>query len=151
MNQSLLERERVYERFQRRTRRAWTTRSVDLAVNVGLVEIRRTDLGEHVHCAGVDQKHRCVFDAAIAIIRDVIGYSSLDRSLFFQIECGNDFIAPMRSLEHLLNKMSRDEFSLRLHAWTKFAHRKFRAGVDPRAIIPTGLREIHRMIVAIGM
>ena len=151
MNQSLLERERVNERFQRRTRRAWTARSVDLAVNVSFVEIRRTDLGDHVHCAGIDQKHRCVFDAAIAIIRDVIGYSSLNRFLFFQIECGDDFIAPMRRLEHLLNKMRRDEFSLRLHARAKFAHRKFRVGVDPGAIIPTGLREIHRMIIAIGM
>ena len=57
MNQSLLERQRVNERFQRRTRRARTAGSVDLAVNVSLVEIRRTDLGEHVHCAGIDQKH----------------------------------------------------------------------------------------------
>src|SRR5712671_4730879 len=104
MNQSLLERERVNERFQRRTRRAWTARSVDLTVNVGLVEIRRTDLGEHVHCADIDQKYRCVFDAAITIIRDVIGYSSLNRFLFFQIECGDDLIAPMRRLKHLLNK-----------------------------------------------
>src|SRR5512132_2992194 len=107
MNQSLLERERVNERFQRRTRRAWTARSVDLTVNLSLVEIRRTDLNEHVHCAGIDQKHCCVFDTAIAIIRDVIGYSSLNRFLFFQIECRADFIAPMRRLEHVLNKMMR--------------------------------------------
>src|SRR6266496_5469207 len=126
MNPSLLERQRVNERFQRRTRRAWTARSVDLTVNVGLVEIRRTDLGEHIHCAGIDQKHRCVFDSAIAIIRDVIGYSSLNRLLLFQIECGDDLIAPMRRLEHLLSKMRRDKFSLRLHAWAKFAHRKFK-------------------------
>ena len=90
MNQPLLERERVNERLQRRTRRAWTARSVDLAVNVGLVEIRRTDLGEHVHCAGIDQKHRCVFDPAIVISRHVISYSPLNRLLFFQIERGND-------------------------------------------------------------
>jgi hypothetical protein len=54
-------------------------------------------------------------------------------------------------LEHLLNKMRRDEFSLRLHARAKFTHRKFRVGVRPGAIVPTGLREIHRMIIAIGM
>ncbi len=151
MNQSLRERERVNERFQRRTRRAWTARSVDLAVNVSFVEIRRTDLGDHFHCAGIDQKHRCVFDAAIAIIPDVIGYSSLNRLLFFQIECGDDFIAPVRRLKHLLNKMRRDEFSPRLHARAKFAHRKFRVGVDPCAIVPTGLRDIHRIIIAICM
>src|SRR6266576_660985 len=138
MNQSLLERERVNERYQRRTRRAWPARSVDLAVNVGFVEIRRTDLGEHVHCTGIDQKHRCVFDAAIAIIRDVIGYSSLNRLLLFQIECGDDLIAPMRHLEHLLNKMRRDEFSLRLHARAKFSHRKFKDRRLPsRRMFPT--------------
>ena len=104
MNQSLLERERVNERFQRRARRARTARSVDLTVNVSFVEIRRTDLGEHVHCPGIDQKHRCVFDAAIAIIRDVIGYSSLNRLLFFQIECGENFITPPLRHQHLLNK-----------------------------------------------
>src|SRR5262249_14432103 len=111
MNQSLLERERVNERFQRRTRRARTARSVDLTVNIGFVEIRRTDLGEHVHCASIDQKHRYVFDAAIATIRDVVGYSSLDRLLLFQIECGDDLIVAMRRLEHFLNKMRREEFS----------------------------------------
>src|SRR6476646_7817223 len=109
MNQSLLERQRVYERFQRRTRRAWTARSVDLTVNVSPVEIRRTDLGEHGQCTGIYQEHRCVFDVAIAIIRDVIGYSSLNRLLFFQIESGDDFIAPMRRLEHLLDNMRRNE------------------------------------------
>src|SRR4029077_19976654 len=98
MNQSLLKRQRVNKRFQRRTRRAWTARSVDLAVNVSFVEIRRTDLSDYVHRTGIDQEHRCVFDSAIAIIRDVIGYSSLNRPLFFQIECGDDLIAPMRRL-----------------------------------------------------
>jgi len=35
------------------------------------------------------------FDAAIAIIRDVIGYFfAQSLSVFFQIECGDDFIAP---------------------------------------------------------
>jgi len=101
-------------------------RSIDLTVNVGLVEIRRTNLGEHVHRPGINQKYSCVFDAAIAIICDVIGYSSLNRFLFFQIECGGYFIASMRRLEHLLNKMRRDEFSLRLHARAKFAHRKLK-------------------------
>src|SRR5262245_60803715 len=143
MNQTLLERERVNERFQRRTRRARTARSVDLAVNVDLVEIRRTDLGEHVHGAGIDQKYRCVFDAAIAIISHIIGYSSLDRLLLFQIQGGDDLVASMRRLEHLLNKMRREKLSLRLHARAKFAHRKFSVGVDAGAIIPTGLREIH--------
>src|SRR5262245_51519049 len=128
MNQSLLERERVNEWFQRRTGRARTTRSVDLTINVGLVEIRRTDLGENIHCAGVDQKHRRVFDAATAIICDVIDYSSLNRSLLFQIECGDDLIAPVRLSKHLLNKMRREEFSLRLHARAKFARRKLRRG-----------------------
>ena len=104
MNQSLLERERVNERFQRRTRRARTAGSIDLTVNVGLVEIRRTDLGDHVHCTRIDQKHRCVYDAAVAIIRHVTGYSSPNRFLFFQIECGDDLIAPMRRLKHLLTK-----------------------------------------------
>ena len=47
--------------------------------------------------------------------------------------------------------MRCEEFSLCLRAGTKFTHRKFRIGVDPGAIIPTGFREIHRMIIAIGM
>src|SRR5262250_1184470 len=105
MNQSLLDRERVNERFQRRTGRARTARSVDLTVDVSLVEIRRTDLSEYIHCAGIDQKDRRVFDAAIAVIRDVFGYSSLDRLLLFQMECGDDLIVAMRRLEHFLNKM----------------------------------------------
>src|ERR1043166_5328588 len=122
MNQSLLERQRVHEWFQRRTGRAWTARSVDLTVDVGLVEIRRTNLGEYAHCAGINQKPCCVFDSPVWIVRDVIGFSSFKRSLLFQIECGDDLIAPMRCLEHLLDKMRREEFSLRLHARSKFAH-----------------------------
>jgi len=98
MNQSLLERERVHEWFQRRTGRAWTSRSVDLTVDVGLVEIRRTNLGEYVHCAGINQKHYCVFDSTVAIVRDVIGYSSFKRSLLFQIECGDDLIGRVGAL-----------------------------------------------------
>jgi hypothetical protein len=47
--------------------------------------------------------------------------------------------------------MRREEFSLCLHARAKFPHRKFRVGIDPGAIMPTRLREIHRMIIAIGM
>src|SRR5262245_35084758 len=166
MNQSLLERERIHERFQRRTRRARTARSVDLTVNFGLVEIRRTDLGEHVHCPGINQKYCGVFDAAIAIIRDVIGYSSLNGLLLFQIECGDYLIATMRRLEQLLNKMWREEFSLRLHSRAEFTHRKLKERRLPSRhvprprklsgsflvpVIPTGLRKIHRMIIAIGV
>src|SRR5215468_3740963 len=141
MNQSLLEPERINERFQCRSRGAWTTRSVDLTVNVGLVEICGANLRNYVHRPGINQKNRCVFDAATAIIRDVIGYPSFNRSLLFQIKCGDDLVAALRPLEHFLDKMRREEFSLCLHARPKFAHRKFRVVVDASAIIPTGLRE----------
>src|ERR1051325_10598110 len=93
VNQSLLERERVNEWFQRRTGRAWTARSVHLTVDVGFVKIRRSNVREHVHGAGIDQKRRCVVDTAIPAVRDVIGYSALDCSLLLEIECGDDLIA----------------------------------------------------------
>src|SRR5882672_7620017 len=44
MNQSLLERERVNKRFQGGTGRPRTARSIDLAVDVDLIEISGADL-----------------------------------------------------------------------------------------------------------
>src|SRR5437870_12679568 len=49
MNQPLLERERVNERLQGRTGRTRTAGSVDLAADVDLVEVGRSNLREHVH------------------------------------------------------------------------------------------------------
>src|ERR1041385_9547417 len=113
MDQSLFERERVNERFQRRSRRAWTARSVNLTINVNLVEICRANLGKYVHRAGIDQKHRRVFNPAIAVICDVIDYSSLNRSLLFQIEgrdhVGSDIV--LRSEERRVGKECRSRWS----------------------------------------
>src|SRR5215472_12149150 len=114
MNQSLLERERVNEWFQGRTGRAQTAGSIYLTIDLGVVEIRRTNLREHVHCSRINEKHSGVFDCAIAISPHVISDSSLNCLLLFQIECGDDLIAPIGSFEHLLNKVSREKFSFRL-------------------------------------
>src|ERR1043166_8367113 len=134
MDQSLFERERVNERFQRGSRRAWTARSVNLTVNVNLVEICRANLGKYVHRAGIDQKHRRIINPAIAVICDIIDYSSLNRSLLFQIEgrdhVGSDIVLSRKRsavrgarrshhLKHLLNEMRCEEFAFRLHARTK--------------------------------
>ena len=148
MNQALLERERVNERFQGGTGRAWTARSVDLAVDVDLVEIGRTDLREDFHCSRVDEQRSSVLDSAIAVRRDVIGDPALDRLLFFQVERGDDFIAPVRILQHLPNKMRREEFFPGLNPGAKLPRRKFSLSIDPGAVVPIGLRLIDRAIVA---
>src|SRR5437868_8883062 len=49
MNQSLLERECVNKRFQGRTGRPRAAGSIDLAVDVDLIEIGGANLREHVH------------------------------------------------------------------------------------------------------
>src|SRR2546430_8626369 len=150
MNQSLLKCEGINERLQGRAGRARTARSIYLTVYFGFVEVGRTNLGEHVHCAYIDQKYRGVFDAAIAIACYVIGDSSLNRLLLFQIERADDLIAPVRSFEHLLNKMRREKFSFRLHPRPKLTHRQFCLAIGSGPIVPIGLRDIDRMIVAIG-
>src|SRR5262249_47445028 len=114
MNQSLLERERVNKRFQCRTRRARTTRSVDLAVDVDFVEVGRANLGEHIHCASIDKKRGGVLNSSIFATSDVISDTSLDHLMLFQVQRGGDLISTVRVLENLLNKMGRQKFSVSL-------------------------------------
>src|SRR2546429_21342 len=99
MNQSLLKCEGINERLQGRAGRARTARSIYLTVYFGFVGVGRTNLGEHVHCAYIDEKYGGVFDAAIAIACYVIGDSSLSRLLVFQIGRAGDLISPARFFE----------------------------------------------------
>src|SRR2546423_10150105 len=90
MNQSLFERECVSSRFQSRAGRPRTARSIDLAVDVDLVEIGGADLREHIHRARIDKQNSRVFYSAIAAPVNVIADSSLDCLLLLEIESGHD-------------------------------------------------------------
>src|SRR5947208_7960361 len=146
MNQALLECERVNERLERGTRRARTARAIDLAVDFDLVEIGGTDLRKHFHRARVHQYRGRVFNPAIATPGNVIGDSSLDRLLLLYIECGHDFVAAVRILQDLLNKMRRQKSSVSLHARPKFAAGEI-AHVATSSVVPIRLREVDRTIV----
>src|SRR5947207_5922067 len=124
VNQSLLERESVNKRLQGRTGRPRTARSVDLAVDVDLIEIGGANLREHVHCPRVDQHCGGIFDSAIATPGNVIGDSSLDRLLLLQVERGYDFFATVRLLQDLLNEMRREKFSVAFHPRPELASGK---------------------------
>ena len=78
MNQSLLECERIHERFQSGTRRARRTCSINLSLYFGIEEIGRTDLCEHVHTPRIDQQRGGILNPTTAICSNIIGDSPLD-------------------------------------------------------------------------
>ena len=78
MNQSLLESERIDERFESGTGRARRTCSVHLSLYVGVEEIRRAYLCQHIHVARIDQQGGSILNSATAICSNIIGDPSLD-------------------------------------------------------------------------
>ena len=82
MNQTLVECERVDERLQSRTGRAWTARPIDLSLDLRVEEISRADLREHVHVSDINEHCRGILKSATAIFAKVILDSSLNQLLF---------------------------------------------------------------------
>ena len=105
---------------------------------------------EEFHGPRVHQKHGGVFDAATATDGNIIGDSSFNRVLLFQIESGDDFVAFVRTFQDLLNKVRREKFSLRLDASAKLTRREFCVAIDPGAVIPIRLGLIDRTIIPLA-
>src|SRR5262245_38343423 len=78
MNQALLERERIDERFKSGTGRAGRTRSVHLSVYFGVEKIRGADLCQHIHIPRIDQQGGSILNSATAICSNIIRDPSLD-------------------------------------------------------------------------
>src|SRR4029434_313950 len=90
MNQSLLERERIDERLQSGTGRARRRGSVTLSLYLSVKELRRADLRQHIHVAGIDQQRGSIANPATAICPNIICDPSLDQLLLWQIQRGDD-------------------------------------------------------------
>ena len=73
VDDSALDRQGVDEGFERRSRRAFSARAVDLAVNRRIEEIRRAERGEHLHRAIVDQHRAGVLNPSGTPAIDVSG------------------------------------------------------------------------------
>src|SRR5207247_10973949 len=81
MNQSLLECERIDERFQSGTRRARRTCSINSSLYFGIEEIARTDLSKHIHAARIDQQRGGSLNPTTAIRSTTICDTSRDSLL----------------------------------------------------------------------
>jgi len=113
MNASLIERERVNERLQRRPRRARSPCSIHLALNFLVRKIRGADIRENFHAAEVDQQRRGVLDSALAILRDVIGDAPFQHLLKRKIERCRYFRSIRLADEDAFDKMRSDQLSPR--------------------------------------
>src|SRR5438270_7133941 len=149
MNQSLIKRERVNERFEGRTGGARTPRPIHLSLNLAVEEIGGADLREHVHRSDIDQQRGGVLNSAIMISADIIGHSPLDQLLFLQVECADNSVTSFFGGQNLPDKMRRKKRSFHFGSGAEFAR-----GVLPirlRSIVPIALCCIERSIIAVGV
>ena len=93
MDDSLVDCQPVHERLERRSRRAFRTRTVDLAGNRVFEEIRRTDRRDDFHRPIVDQHRTGVVDSPGPPAIDVSVNLPLEKRLAAEVQRrGNRFL-----------------------------------------------------------
>src|SRR3954453_273689 len=148
MNDPLVDRERVNEWLQSRTRRTEAPCSIHLSMDSDVAEISRPRLDDHVQRSSVHHQSGRIFDSPAATNGDVITNPFLDQQLPRQVERRQDH-ARFRALENLLDEMRREKIVAGFDSGTELSWRQARVNGRITSSISVFLRLIHRRISVI--